>query len=72
MCPGGSHERTIAPCRGTREETIELALQAMTWVISEESIPRDVRREIALAHAHLHACRSTDTVARVEREQRLT
>lgn len=55
----------------SRAQVIELALEAMSWVICEESLPRDVRREVALAHAHLHACRSPETVRRMERAKGL-
>ena len=56
----------------TREQTIELALEAMSWVMCEESIPREVRREVAMAHASLHACRSQQTVSRMEADQGIT
>lgn len=56
----------------TREQTIELALEAMSWVMCEESIPREVRREVAMAHASLHALRSSQTVARMERDMGIT
>lgn len=55
----------------SREQTIELALEAMMWAMCEESIPREVRREIAVAHASLHACRAPETVRRMELKQGL-
>ncbi|HET9817710.1 MAG TPA: hypothetical protein VFP92_00915 [Rhodanobacteraceae bacterium] len=55
----------------TRERTIELALEAMQWAMSDRSIPQPVRYSIAKAHTALHACRSPETVARLEREQGL-
>lgn len=55
----------------TREQTIELALEAMMWAVCEESLPREVRHEIAQAHASLHACRSPQTVHRMEQKRGL-
>lgn len=63
-----------APCLKsvrTREQTIELALEALSWAMCEESLPRKLRRDIALVHADLHACRSAETVARMERDMGL-
>ena len=55
----------------TREQTIEEALQALTNVIADTSIDAGARRACAIAHGELHACRSMQTVARMEREQNL-
>lgn len=55
----------------TREQTIELALEAMKWVMCERSIPQPVRYKVSQAHTALHACRSPETVAQMEREQGL-
>lgn len=55
----------------TREQTIEEALQALQHVMSDRSIPYPVRRSCAVAHTDLHACRSPETVRRLEREQGL-
>lgn len=55
----------------TREQEIELALEAMGWVMSNREIPYEVRRKVASAHSALHRCRSPETVARMEREQEL-
>jgi len=52
-------------------QRIESALTAMTECIKDESIPADVRKELALAHKALHVCRSAETVARMERERGL-
>jgi len=55
----------------TREQTIEEALQALTNVIADKSIDLAARRQCAEAHKRLHACRSIQTVARLEREKGL-
>jgi hypothetical protein len=55
----------------TREQSIELALDALMWAMCEESLPRKLRREIALVHADLQKYRSPETVARLERRQGL-
>lgn len=55
----------------TREQTIEEALTALQRVMSDKSIPYPVRRSCAVAHTDLHACRSPETVRRMEREQGL-
>jgi len=55
----------------TREQEIELALEAMCWVMADKTIPHAVRYQVAKAHTALHRCRSAETVARMEREQRL-
>lgn len=55
----------------TREQVIELALAAMSRVVAEESIPADVRRVVAHAHARLHAERDAATVAAMERKRGL-
>jgi uncharacterized protein (UPF0147 family) len=55
----------------TREQSIELALEAMVWVMSDQSIPHAVRYQVAKAHTALHGCRSKETVRRMEQEQRL-
>lgn len=63
----------VPPLRSvrTREREIELALEAMVWVMQDRTIPGDVRRKVAKAHTALHACRSPETVARMERERGL-
>ena len=55
----------------TREQTIEECLTALQHVMSDKTIPYPVRRSCAVAHADLHACRSPQTVARMERERGL-
>lgn len=58
--------------RDTTAMRIERCLRAMTDVVSDADIPNDVRKEIAWAHAALHRCRDTRTVASMEHEQGLT
>lgn len=55
----------------TREQEIELALEAMVWVMGDKSIPYTVRYQVAKAHTALHGCRANETVQRMEREQKL-
>lgn len=55
----------------TREQEIELALEAMVWVMGDRTIPYDVRHKVAQAHTALHGCRDPQTVTRLEREQGL-
>jgi hypothetical protein len=55
----------------TREQSIELALEAMVWVMGEKTIPQPVRFKVAQAHTALHACRDGRTVDRMERERGL-
>ena len=55
----------------TREQTIEEALQALTNVMADTSIDAGARRACAIAHGELHACRSPETVRRMEREHGL-
>jgi len=55
----------------TREQTIEEALQALTNVIADTSIDAAARRACAIAHGELHACRSPETVKRLERDMGL-
>lgn len=53
----------------THAQTVELALQALSWAMCDEQLPRDLRRDIALVHARLHACRPSETVQRMERDR---
>lgn len=55
----------------TREQEIELALEAMVWVMADKTIPYAVRYQVAKAHTALHGCRAPQTVECMEREQRL-
>lgn len=55
----------------TREQEIELALEAMKWVMADPTIPQPVRYRVAQAHTALHRCRSKETVERMEHEQGL-
>lgn len=55
----------------TREQTIEEALQALINVMKDKSIPHKVRYRCAQVHTDLHACRSVETVRRMEQEQGL-
>lgn len=55
----------------TREQEIELALEAMVWVMADKTIPHAVRYQVAKAHTALHACRAKETVQRMEHEKGL-
>jgi uncharacterized protein (UPF0147 family) len=55
----------------TREQTIEEALRALTEVMKDTSIPSDVRDKCWEAYRPLHACRSPETVRRMEHEKGL-
>ena len=55
----------------TREQTIEECLTALTNVMADTSIDLAAREKCAEAHKRLHACRSMQTVARLEQEQGL-
>ena len=50
----------------TREQEIELALEAMVWVMQDRTLPHEVRHKVAQAHTALHACRSPETVVKME------
>lgn len=52
-------------------QRIEAALTALTECIKDEAIPADVRKELTFAHKALHACRSAEVVARMERAQHI-
>lgn len=60
---------TKAETERTRQQTIELALEAMRWVMVNKSIPHAARYRVAQAHTALLGCSSTATVVGVE-EQR--
>lgn len=66
----GPKPRTLQAVR-TTADTIEEALTALMHVMSDKAIPYQVRRACAVAHTELHACRSSETVRRLEREQGL-
>lgn len=55
----------------TREQTIEECLAALVPVMSDETITDSARHAAAVLQRELHACRSKQTVARMEREQGL-
>lgn len=50
---------------------VERCLRALTDCIGDTSIDAEVRRKLTEAHAELHACRSAETVARMERKMDL-
>lgn len=52
----------------SREQVIEDCLSALIAVIGDTSFPLHVREDAAKAHASLHACRSPQTVRRMERD----
>jgi len=66
----GPKPRTLQAVR-TTADTIEEALIALMHVMSDKSIPYHVRRSCAVAHTDLHACRSPETVRRMEQQQEL-
>lgn len=56
----------------SRDEVLESALRALTIVVGDDvQFPADVRRKCDEARRALHACRSSETVARMEREKGL-
>lgn len=55
----------------SREQEIELALEAMVWVMGDKTIPHAVRYQVAKAHTALHGCRDAGTVAEMEQKQGL-
>jgi len=55
----------------TREQTIEEALQALVPVMADQTISRAARDAAAALQRELHACRSPETVRRMEREQHI-
>lgn len=55
----------------TRAMRIDRALEALVAVIGDTTIPLNARQDAVKAHASLHVCRSTETVARLEREKGL-
>lgn len=55
----------------TREQTIEECLAALVSVMADDTISRAARNAAANLQRELHACRSPETVARLEREQGL-
>ena len=55
----------------TREQRIERALRAMGDVVTDLSIPMPTRKAVWRGYAALHACRSPDTVATLERDRGL-
>lgn len=57
------------PLADSHAMRVERGLRALTDLISDPDIPRDVAKELAWAAAALHRCRSAAIVARMEREQ---
>lgn len=55
----------------TREQRIERALHAMGDVVTDLSLPLHVRKAVWRGYAALHACRTPETVKRLEKEQGL-
>lgn len=55
----------------TREQRIERALRAMGDVVTDLSIPMPARKAVWRGYAALHACRTPDTVRRLERDKGL-
>lgn len=55
----------------TREQRIERALHAMGDVVTDLDLPLPVRRAVWRGYAALHACRSPETVRRLERDKGL-
>jgi uncharacterized protein (UPF0147 family) len=53
----------------TREQRIERALRAMGDVVTDLSIPIPTRKAVWRGYAALHACRSPETVRRLERDK---
>jgi hypothetical protein len=41
----------------------------LTDLMGDEMLPLHARQGLAVVHAEIHACRSPETVARMEREQ---
>lgn len=55
----------------TRAENLEVALSTLTNIIADRTYSQDARRAAQIAHGHLHAERSPETVKRMERERGL-
>lgn len=56
----------------TREQRIERCLKAMGDVVTDLSIPMPTRKAVWRGYAALHACRSPETVRRLEQQQGLS
>lgn len=67
----GPKMRSLHVVRET-DETVERALAALTEVMKDKAIPYLTRVACAKAHTELHACRSPETVRRMEQERGLT
>ena len=50
------------------ESHLERALCLLSGLRDDDMLPEAIRHELAQVHAHVHACRSPETVARMERE----
>lgn len=55
----------------TREQRIERALLVMGEIVTDLSLPMPARKAVWRGYAALHACRSPEMVARMEKEQGL-
>lgn len=55
----------------TRDDAIEDALRTLTEIMGDPNETPERRFNAQLAHKHLHACRSPETVRRLEIEQGL-
>jgi hypothetical protein len=65
--------RAVPPLRSTesRDSRIERALSMLTDLMGDEMLPLHARQGLAVVHAEIHACRSPETVARMETKQGL-
>lgn len=55
----------------TREQRIERALKVMGEVVIDLSLPLSTRKAVWRGYAALHACRSPETVRRMEKDMGL-
>jgi uncharacterized protein (UPF0147 family) len=63
---------SVQPLRTeSTDSRIERALHMLTDLMADQALPADWRKTLAPVHADLHARRSPERVARMEREQHI-
>lgn len=58
-------------CQRSLPRMLDRAMEAMSDVMADRRLPLNVRHVVCKAHAALHACRSPETVKRMESEMGL-